>query len=295
VGGGDDVTGNASFNFPNGVGGSCGNFPITPPDLRIEVTFSDTSAAQLGSSIILGTSTGVCVRSNPTEVLLQTKPVTSARTVQVTARLGQTTRTATLTVLPPTLIGVKADRAALTSMQTATGTLTMNSALPGGPVLLSSSDPAVSVPAKLTLGSGLTTTFPITTLPVASPRTVTISAAVNGVTQSTTITLNPLQITSVTLSPSAVRAGSNAAGTIGLNATIDLPFTATLTSSDPSVATVPQSVGFVARQNAAVFNVQTVAPQAQAKAATITATFSVTLPNGTIVTTTQSGTLAVNP
>jgi hypothetical protein len=293
VAGGETVTANASFDFPVGPGGSCGNVPFTQPDLRIEVTLSDTSVQN--SNLILGTSTGVCVRRNPTQILLLTKPVTATRTVQVTAQLGQVTRTASFTVLPPALVGLKVDRPTLTSMQTAVGTLTMSAPLPGAAVLLSSSDPAVSVPAKFVLGTGLTTPFSITTLPVSSPRTVTISAAVNGVTQSTTVTLNPLQITSVTMSPSAVRAGSNSAGTIGLNATIDLPFTATLASSDPSVATVPQTVGFAATQNAAVFNVQTVAPQAQAKTVTITATFSITLPNGTAVTTTQAGTLTVNP
>jgi hypothetical protein len=107
--------------------------------------------------------------------------------------------------------------------------------------------------------------------------------------------LNPLEFTGVAFNPATVRAGSNSAGTITLNAPINVPFTASLTSSDPSVATVPLSLQFAAGQNAAVFNVQTVAPQSVNKTATITATYVATLPNGSTVTTTQSGTLTVTP
>ena len=294
VAGGSQTTAQAAFDFPPGVGGSCSSSPFNPPDLRIDVTVSDTSAVDVGNNMI-GNSTAVCVSANPMQIVLITRPVSSARSVQITAQLGQTTRSATLTVLPPTLTLVGVDRPTLTSMQSAVGTLTMSAPLPNTAALLSSSDPAVSVPAKVMLGTGTSTNFAITTLPVSSPRTVTISAAVNGATQSTTLTLNPLQFTSVSMSPSAVQAGSNAAGSIALNTTINVPFTATLSSSDPSVATVPASVSFAASQSAAVFSVQTISPQTQQKTVTITATYTVTLPNGTTVTTTKNGTLTVNP
>ena len=294
VGGGSFTTAKASFDFASGVGTSCGNVLLSGPDLRFDVTSSDTSIAQIDNRI-LGSSTGVCVTSNNTDVEIQTRPVTGPRTVTITAQLREVTKTLTLTVRPPTLTSIKANRASLASMQSATGTLTMDAPAPNAPVLLSTSDPSVSVPAKIVLSSGTSASFPITTLPVSSTRTVTISAAVNGATQSTTITLNPLQIAGVVASPSAVRGGTNAAGSVSLSATIDLPFTVALSSSDPNVATVPPTLSFVAGQSAAVFNVQTVGPQSTQKVVTITATYSVTLPNGSVVTTSQTGTITVTP
>lgn len=291
VAGGSTATAQATLDIPNNASGSCSLNLFGQAEPVISLSVSDTSVVRLGAS---GVST-VCIAGNPTSIVLATQPVSETKTVQVTARLGTSTRTATLTVLPPSLTSLKVNRPSLTSLQSAVGTLTLSAPMPNGAALLSSSDPAVSVPAKWPLGSQTTTTFPVTTLPVSAPRAVTISAAVNGVTQSTTVMLNPLQLTSLSLSPQTVRAGSNTAGTISLNATIDLPFSATLTSGDPSVVTVPATVSFAAGQNAAVFNAQTVSPQTQSKTVTVTATYAVTLPDGSRVTTTQSGTVTVNP
>jgi hypothetical protein len=123
---------------------------------------------------------------------------------------------------------------------------------------------------------------------------VTITAVVNGVTRSLALALQPLEIVSVSFAPATVTAGSNSAATVRLNAVINLPITVTLSSSDPAVASVPATVSFVAGQDAAIFNVQTAAPQTASRTVTITATHSIVTPGGT-VTTARTGSLTIQP
>jgi len=294
MGGGSITTLRVTLDVPEGAQTeSCGGL-FSDPDAAIRIESSDPSAATFfNSRPELGSR--ACVEGRVTEIDIHTEVVAQTRTVTFTATCGNSSRTATLTLLPPQLNGVTINRTALTAMQSATGTLALSSPMSGSFALLSSSDPAVSVPAKLTFGTSPNLNFQITTLPVSSARAVTVSAIVNGVTKTATIDLNPLQFQSLTLSPASVRGGSNVAATLALNATIDLPFTVALSTSDPAVATVPASVPFAAGQNAAVFSVQTVGGQAQNREVTITATHTITLPNGTSVTTTRSSVLTVTP
>ena len=292
--GGQSLTARVDFNVPVNYPGvldggtfsfSCSIFT----NRQIDGTWSssDTTVARISPSF--------CIDENRETRSITTSVVPTTRTVTISARVGSVTSSATLTVLPGQLNSVTIDRQSLVSMQAATGTLTMSAPLPGAAVLLASSDPAVSVPAKLTLGSGLTTNFQITTSPVATSRSVTITAVVNGITQTSTITLQPLQITSVTMNPASVTAGGNTVGTIRLNATINLPITVTLVSSDPAAATIPATVSFAANQDAAIFSVQTVSPQSQVKTVTITATHSIVTPNAGTVSMSQTGTLTIQP
>jgi hypothetical protein len=87
---------------------------------------------------------------------------------------------------------------------------------------------------------------------------VTLSAVVGNVTRTLTLQLQPLAFTSFSLAPAAVPGGTNTVATVHVNATINVPFAATLTSSDPAV-TVPATLNFAAGQDAAVFNVLTAA------------------------------------
>ena len=82
----------------------------------------------------------------------------------------------------------------VTGGSSSTGTVAMNGPAPtgGAVVSLSSSDPSVTLPATATIPEGTTSTsFNVTTSPVASATTAIISAVFNGVTQTASITVEP--------------------------------------------------------------------------------------------------------
>jgi LmbE family N-acetylglucosaminyl deacetylase len=160
-----------------------------------------------------------------------------------------------------------------------TGTVTLTLAAPSGgaAVTLTSSNATVAtVPASVTVSEGSTSaTFAVSTSPVTATTSVTISATYNGQTQTATLTvLAALNLSSVTLSPTTVVGGATSQGTVTLNAAAPTGGAAvTLSSSNPSVASVATSVVVVAGQTSASFSVQTSSVNSQTPV-TISASYS---------------------
>jgi hypothetical protein len=285
----------ANFDFQ----GTTGLFCSSPTSGTITASYesSDTSVAVVMGSggFTLGNPMTMCANANPFPVTVSTRRQTTTRPVTITGRFNNVVRTLTLNVLPTTINAITVNRPSLTSLQSATGTITLTGPMSGQFALLSSSDPAVSVPNKLSFTTATSYTFPITTLPVSSPRTVTITAVSGETTRTVSISLQPLQFTNFTLQPATVTAGSNSAATLQLNAPIDVGFTATVTSSNPSAVTVPATVTFAPGQNGAVFNVQSIGPRSTPASVNITVTYTVNVPNVGAVTATIQRTLTVNP
>jgi RHS repeat-associated protein len=169
----------------------------------------------------------------------------------------------------------------MTGGDTTVGTITLSSAAPaGGAVVnLSSSNPGVtSVPASVSVAAGATTaTFNIVTTVPASNLTTSIGASFFDSTQSATLTvLTPPQLVSLTISPSSPTAGTTATGTL----TLDNPATGSgavvsLTSSDPSAASVPATVTIPTGSLSTTFNIA-IAAVTSDTTATITASFVTT-------------------
>jgi len=155
----------------------------------VSLSSSNTSAATIPPSVMVAanaTSATFTVTSNT---------VTSSATSVITATLnGSVTATLTvvpaatglssLTLNPTTVVGGGAN---------AIGTVTLNGfALPGGTVVtLSSSDAHATVPANVTVPANATSAaFTVTSLPVTSLVSVTITATLNG-SKTATLTVNP--------------------------------------------------------------------------------------------------------
>ena len=119
--------------------------------------------------------------------------------VQITAWVGNTPRSANLSVNParpagPSLSAVSVIPKTLTGGSPATGTVTFTAATPeGANVQLSTSNPAlVQVPSERVINKGkASNAFPVTTKPVSANTTVTITAKWFDITRTTTITLTP--------------------------------------------------------------------------------------------------------
>ena len=110
--------------------------------------------------------------------------------------------------------------------------------------LTSSNTSAVTVPASITIPSGQTTgTFTATSLLVGSQATVTLTATYNG-SKTGTVTVNPIVLNSLSISPSSVYGlVANATGTVTRRSAAPTGGIAvSLSSSDTNAATVNPTV-----------------------------------------------------
>jgi thermitase len=114
------------------------------------------------------------------------------------------------------------------------------------PVTLTSGNPAVVVlPPNVTVFAGDTTaTFTVTTNPVAATTAVTISATDGVRTESALLTVLPVRVASVGITPNPVGLlAGTALGTVKTNAAAPPNgLIVSLSSSNPAVATVPASI-----------------------------------------------------
>jgi len=177
---GATATGTVTLAFPD-------------PDATNVLLFSgDTSVATVPSSVV------VPAGSQSATFPISTNAAAPPTIVQITAWVGNTPRSANLSVNParpagPSLSAVSVVPKTLTGASPATGTITFTGPTDGANVQLSSSNPAlVQVPAERVVNQGKSTSaFPITTSAVSANTTVTITAKWFDLTRTTTITLTP--------------------------------------------------------------------------------------------------------
>jgi hypothetical protein len=192
---------------------------------------------------------------------------------------GQSTLT-TVSVNPTSVVGG----------QGSTGTATLSGPAPtgGAVVTLSSANSAVaSVPASVTVAAGATSaSFGVTTSTVASTTLVGINGSYSGVTKTATLTVTPppppVTLSTLTLNPSTVNGGATSTGTVTLTAAAPSGGAlVALTSSNTSVANVPQSVVVASGQTTATFTVTTTAATSN-RSAVISASYNSTTKSATI-------------
>jgi hypothetical protein len=126
---------------------------------------------------------------------------------------------------------------------------------------------------SLLIPAGQTTgTFTVTTFPVSNATIVNVRAGSPGPTVYAQLAVTPsLAVAGVSVSPSTVKGGNSAAGTVLLTLAAPGDLKITLSSSDPN-ATVPATVTVKKGAKSASFVIQTAKLKVQ-KVATITATY----------------------
>jgi hypothetical protein len=254
-------------------------------NIPIALTSGDPTTATVPTSVV---ASGSSVRFTIT-----TRVVPAVRTVTISATSDGQTRTATLTVNPPTVASLSLARTTSVAEISDTVTLTLT-ALPPAPVTatIDCADAALVCPPSITL-SGLTTKFAVNSIAIPSARTVTIGATVNGIAKNTTLNLVPLAIQSLTMSPATVGAGTPSSMTLQLNAPSP-SVTIQFTSSNTAVATLTSSQPFQSGQIAQLVTIATRSPQTQINVVTVTATLTRQTTFGT-ATSTATATLTVTP
>jgi acetyl esterase/lipase len=186
----------------------------------------------------------------------------------------------------PDLTGLSLSPGSVTGSQTSIATVTLSGpALAGGAaVSLSSSDTsAATVPASLTVPQGASSaTFTVTTTPVTSTHTVSISASRRGVARTVALTVKPAALSSLTLTPATFTGGcKTSTGKVILTGKAPVGgIVVTLANTNP-VATVPSSVTVPSGSTSATFPITAPAVTSN-QSGTVTATYSGTSLSGTL-------------
>ena len=124
---------------------------------------------------------------------INTMPVAKNKVVTLSAKYGTVTKTATLTIDRPKLNTLALNPTSVQGGQSSTGTITISTPAPAGGLVisLSSNIPAATVPAKITIPAGMTsTTFTVSTTPVPSTTGATIRATIGGTSISTVLSIS---------------------------------------------------------------------------------------------------------
>ncbi|MBX3119524.1 MAG: SBBP repeat-containing protein [Fimbriimonadaceae bacterium] len=216
------------------------NFPAGPSGVTIGLTSSIPSLAQVPASVTVPAGELTAIFD------VNTVGVSAPQSVDITAGFGGVLRTKTLTVIPARLFALSFAPNVLTGGLTTTGIVQLDGNAPNGGVVvaLSSSDPAVQVPATVTItGQTQSASFSAPTQIVAINTSVTVTATLGADNRSAVVDVLYASLTSLGLAPDSLVGGNNSTGTVGL----DRPATGAgvpiaLSSNNPAVAAVPATV-----------------------------------------------------
>jgi len=248
------------------------------------VSIAKKASAQ-GAVVTLSSSTAsatvissVTIESGKTSgtFTVQTVAVRANTSATIKAAIGASSASAVLTVKAPTFSTFSFVPTSLTGGASATGSIKISSAAPVGGLVIAvtSNQAAAKVPTSVSVPAGTnTTTFGISTSPVAAKTSAKITVSLGASSIGNTLAILPPVLSSLSLNPSTLSGGGSSTGTVMLSGVAPTGgLTVTLTSSNKSV-TVPKNVVVAAGATSATFAVKTVSVTAKATA-TITAKLS---------------------
>ena len=278
--GGEDLTFTVSLNEPAGFPGQT----VTVTNTNPAVTLPGTVSFATGET----TKTFTIVPSY----------VTTDTTGDVTSVLDGVTKTSTLTVLSHKVAALDVTPSTVIGGNSSVGTVTLTSkAAPGGYVVaLSSDNPAITVPAEVTVAEGETTaTFPVDYDVVADDSNGVVTAQLNGSSKTSNVTVKAANITSLGLSKTSTAGGNDVTGMVTIDGMAPAGgLTVTLSSSNSKVV-VPASVTILEGMTEATFTATTVST-AVATDVTVTASArGVVLNKGITITAPVVVSVASNP
>jgi hypothetical protein len=225
--------------------------------VTVTLASSDTTVAKLPASVTVER------RRTEADVVVDTQEVSVSTPVTLTATLGNTNMTATLTVAPLQLMSVAVDPSTVVGGQDALGWVVLNGPAPSGGfvITLVGDNSVATLPTTVTVPEGYTRLhFPVPTTVVTVNQTVNVTATdPNDVVQNTSFTVVPLELGSFTLSQSSVKGGNSVRGDVVLNGEAPSGGVVVTLSSNNAAATVPATVTIPAGYMRAHFEVTTTA------------------------------------
>ncbi len=242
IGGGASTTGVVTLSGPAPEGGLLVNLA------------SSQSAAQVQSSVKVPAGRTMATFA------VATTPVTSETSVTITASLGSSSQTATLTLNPLGLSSLTIHPNTVNDGRPSTGVVELNGPAGAGGVVvaLASDNAAATIPASVTISAGHSSaTFVIATAAVSAQTTVTLTATLGSVSKTATLTINPVSLEGLRLSPDRVTGGSTSTGIVRISGPAPAGGVVITLASNSASATVPATVTVPAGQNAVTFTVTT--------------------------------------
>ena len=277
--GGTSSAGTVTLSGPAPAGGA-----------TVSLTSGNTAAVQVPPSVT------VAAGATAASFTATTSPVPWDTAVTVTAAYDGASRSATLTVRTPlaALASLSLSPTTVVGGGSTTGTVALDRAAPVGGVMItltSSNTAAAQVPSTVTVPAEATTaTFTATTSPVGSNTPVILTALLDDVSRTATLTVTTAAtaLSGVSVSPASVVGGASSTGTVTLSGPAPAGgAVVTLTSSNTAAAQVPASVTVAAGASSATFTATT-SSVATTTAVTITASYNSVSRTATLTVTAAS-------
>ena len=263
------------------------------PSGGIAVTLGDNS-----SSVSTPASVTVAAGLTSATFTVSSTAVATTTTAIVTATLGSSSASATLTVNPVQVQSLTLSPTAVVGgIGNATATVTLTGAAPstGAIVTLSSNNTAAAtVPATVTVAPNATTaSFTVTSKAVSVAANAAISATYIA-TALATLTVNPLRLSTISLSPTSVVGGTSVTGTATLNGTASSTGAVVTLTDNSSASSVPSTVTIASGTSSANFTIST-SPVSLQTVSTITGTFGASASSNLTITPPQAQSLSLSP
>jgi hypothetical protein len=191
--------------------------------------------------------------------------VTASTTATITVSLGTSHSSFAITVTPASApaaggVDIFPRVAASGDLVTLTAVLTASAPPGGATVAMASDSPALAVPATVFIpgGSG-SVQFTATAGTVTAATIVHVSESLGASTLTGQLEIDPVRaLTSLALNVASVDGALGTTGGVSVSIPADgNTFTVKLSSSNPAIAAVPSSVGFLSGQTSVGFNVTT--------------------------------------
>ena len=259
------------------LGGSIANGTVTlsgpapSGGTNIDLSSSNPAAATVPGSVSI--PAGVTTAA----FTVVSVPVAADTSLTISATSGNSTQTAALTVQAPALASLKLTPVTLVGGNSSVATATLNGPAPssGVSIAVSSNNPSIAAPtSNITVAGGSSSgTATVTTQGVATSTPVKISATLRTVTKAATLTVKPVALLSVKLSPASLYGGATSMATVTLNG--EAPAAGAviaLATSNTSIASLPATVTVPGGTTSAAVTVQT-EPVSPTTAVTISAVY----------------------
>ena len=213
--------------------------------------------------------------------------IVSDQSATVTATLGGSTQTASLSLLAPApLSGVACSPAILgpTDVSKCTVTLTRSAPTDGLSVMLASNNASLAVPALVNVVAGATAaTFSATASAFTTNQTAIVTATLGSSSKTAAIVLlAPVQVSGVACNPAILEPSDVSTCTLTLTQSAPIGGSAVTLASNSALLTVPASVKVTAGGATAAFNA-TAARFTNDQIATVTATLGSSSQTSTII------------
>jgi acetyl esterase/lipase len=216
--------------------------PAPSVGATLVLTSSDPASAAVPASLTVpqGASSGTFT--------ITTNAVSAAQNVTITAARRGVTHTAALAVQPPSVQSLMLSTGSIPGgCRTSTGRVILNAKAPsGGAVVpITNTNPVAIMPSSVTVPAGATAVnFTISGPTVTTTSTGTVTASYGGTSASGNLTVRPIGVASLSLTPNPVVGPADVAGTVTLECAAapgDVAVSLTTTASSiayPSISTL---------------------------------------------------------